>query len=91
MLYLINETFYNKDTKEIIDMLKIGYTSDLVNNRYSNIFIKEKLGEIYNSLGIQSSPKATDIENYFEVKKVQITNKETGKKDHGYLILKIKE
>ena len=25
MLYLINETFYNKDTKEIIDILKIGY------------------------------------------------------------------
>ena len=30
MLYLINETFYNKNTKEIIDILKIGYTSDTI-------------------------------------------------------------
>ena len=72
-------------------LLNSIYSTFLVGNRYSNTFIKEKLGEIYNNLDIQSSPKATDIENYFEVKKVQITNKETRKKDHGYLILKLKE
>ena len=28
MLYLINETFYDKESKEVIDLLKIGYTSE---------------------------------------------------------------
>lgn len=28
MVYLINTTYYNKDTKEIIDLLKIGYSED---------------------------------------------------------------
>ena len=81
-----------KGNQDCINELKNHlYQAFVINNRYTKVFVKEKLGEIYNDLGIQSSPKATDIENYFEVKKVQITNKETGKKDHGYLILKIKE
>lgn len=72
-------------------LLNSIYSTFLVGNRYSNTFIKENLGEIYNNLDIQSSPKATDIENYFEVKKVQIINRETGKKDRAYELLKIKE
>ena len=72
-------------------LLNSIYSTFLVGNRYSNTFIKEKLGEIYNNLDIQSSPKATDIENYFYVKKVQIINRETGKKDRAYELLKIKE
>lgn len=28
MVYLINTTYYNKDTKEIVDLLKIGYSED---------------------------------------------------------------
>lgn len=84
------ERLYGNQNKNS-DLKSSIYSTFIVGNRYTKVFIKEKLGEIYNILGIQSSPKATDIENYFEVKKVQITNKETGKKDHGYLILKIKE
>lgn len=72
-------------------LLNSIYSTFLVGNRYSNSFIKEKLGEIYNNLDIQSSPKATDIENYFYVKKVQIINRETGKKDRAYELLKIKD
>ena len=67
------------------------YSVFLIGSRYTKVYIKTRLAEIYNNLGIQSSPKATDIENYFEVKKVQIINKETGKKDHGYELIKIKE
>ena len=67
------------------------YSAFLIGNRYTKAYIKIRLTEIYNNLGIQSSPKATDIEDYFEVKKVQIINKETGKKDHGYELIKIKE
>lgn len=28
MIYLIETTYYNKDTKEVLDLLKIGYTGD---------------------------------------------------------------
>lgn len=28
MVYLINTTYYNKDTKEVVDLLKIGYSED---------------------------------------------------------------
>lgn len=87
--YEISRISCNQDKRYDLN-IKIQ-SNFIVSNRYTKVFVKEKLGEIYNNLGIQSSPKATDIENYFEVKKVQITNKETGKKDHGYLILKIKE
>lgn len=84
------ERLYGNQNKNS-DLKSSIYSTFIIGNRYTKVYVKQKLGEIYNNLGIQSSPKATDIENYFEVKKVQITNKETGKKDHGYLILKIKE
>lgn len=29
MIYLLNTTYYNKETKEVIDLLKIGYTKDI--------------------------------------------------------------
>lgn len=82
---MLNNQTYNGDLKgQIYKEFEIG-------KKYTRPYIKTVLGTIYNSLGIKLSPKAVDLENYFEVKKVQITNKETGKKDHGYLILKIKE
>ena len=28
MIYLIETTYYNKETNEVIDLLKIGYTGD---------------------------------------------------------------
>lgn len=28
MIYLIETTYYNKTTQEIVDLLKIGYTGD---------------------------------------------------------------
>ena len=76
------------NSSELVENL---FTSFIVGNRYTKVYIKQKLGELYEFSGIKSSPKATDIENYFEVKKIQITNKETGKKDHGYLIIKKKD
>ena len=73
------------------NLQEVIYSVFLVEERYTMVFIKDRLGEIYENLGIKASPKATDLENYFEIKKIQITNKETGKKDHGYKILKKKE
>ena len=28
MIYLIETTYYDKETKEVLDLLKIGYTED---------------------------------------------------------------
>lgn len=36
MIYLIETTYYNKDTKEVLDLLKIGYTKD-INSRIDSI------------------------------------------------------
>lgn len=52
--------------------------------------IKKKLKEIYDSVGYSKTPSAVDLGNYFIIKSTQITNKETGKRDHGYLIVSIK-
>ena len=84
------ERLYGNQDKKVNLKTRI-YSNFIINNRYSSVYIKETLGKIYEFVGIKSSPKATDIENYFEVKKIQIINKESGKKDRGYLIIKKKE
>ena len=66
------------------------YLEFLVGNTYSRSYIKSTLKTIYGELGIQSSPKAIDLENYFDIKPVLVTNKITGKRDSYYLILKKK-
>ena len=82
---LLNNQIYGGNLKDKI------YESFKIGERYTRSFIKERLGEIYSNLGIQSSPKAIDIEKYFEIKSVLVFNRETGKRDSLYLILKIKE
>ena len=57
-------------------------------NKYSNKYIKEKLKEIYNQININKSPKASDLEEYFLLKKVQF--KEGDKRVDGFLIENIK-
>lgn len=82
---LLNNQIYGGNLKDKI------YESFKIGERYTRSFIKERLGEIYSNLGIQSSPKAIDIEKYFEIKSVLVSNRETGKRDSLYLILKKKE
>ena len=62
-------------SSEIFSAFKIGETYKLQE-------IKEILKTVYESCNYLVSPKATDLENYFEIRKVQMTNKETGKRDH---------
>lgn len=73
-----NNQFNSKNLDDII------YSEFKVGEKYLKSYIKQRLGEIYESLGLRLSPKATDLEKYFEVKKTQVTNKETGKRDSGY-------
>ena len=69
---------------KIIEVFKI-------NDKYLKSDIKETLRKIYEDCGYNKTPKASDLDEYFELRSCQIKNKETGKKDHGFEILKKKE
>jgi len=58
-----------------------------IGKRYLKSDIKETLSNLYISVGYNKTPKANDLEQYFEIKPCQIVNKETGKKDHAFEIL----
>ena len=81
-----------KDTSQIENEIKGKIlTSFLVDNRYSKQLIKEILRKIYEETGYEKAPKASDLEQYFELKACQTRNKETGKVDNEFKIIKIKE
>ena len=61
-------------------------SSFLVGLKYKKSDIKESLREIYQSLGYKASPKATDLEKYFELKECKIT--ESGEISKGFIILR---
>ena len=83
--------------------LEQGFTDNIKNdeNNIVNIFnigasytkkdIKQKLKDIYSSLGIAQTPKATDLEKYFEIDEVKISNPKTGKRENGFKIISKKE
>ena len=58
-------------------------------NKYLKSDIKETLRKIYESVGYSKTPKASDLEEYFEIKECKITIS-TGKQDNGFKIIKIK-
>ena len=60
-----------------------------VGNRYTNSQAKQMVKDIYDRLGLYKSPKATDIFEYFEVKRVSMFD-ENKKKINGIEILAIK-
>lgn len=74
--------------RDDIDEAVTGYFQ--IGSRYTYQFIKSTLQEMYTNLGIPDTAKAKDLEKWFEVKVVKITNKETKKRDFGFEILKIK-
>lgn len=75
-------------SKEDLDEVILEYFQ--IGEKYMNTYIKLTLQEIYDKLGIAGKAKATDIENWFNVKQIRITNKETGKRDLGYEIIEVK-
>ena len=58
-----------------------------VGSKFSKMWIKQKLGEIYTEVGYNSQPKAVDLEKFFEIKSIMLTNKETGKRDNGFEVI----
>ena len=61
-----------------------------INTRASKSYIKSKLKEIYSSLSYDKTPKASDLEEWFDIKPCKIKNEETGKWEHGFEIIKVK-
>ena len=83
--YTVEDLENKEKAKDII------LTTFLPDNKYLKSDIKETLRKIYEDLGYNKTPKASDLDEYFELRSCQIKNKETGKKDHGFEILKKKE
>ena len=83
-----NRIEVNQSNEKVRDNLEVLiYKTFLVGNKYTLTKIKETLGILYKDCGFISSPKASDLEKYFELKSIRIPNKETGKRDNGYEIL----
>ena len=48
------------------------------------------LKNIYERINYPSTPKASDIEKWFEIRDIVIVDKDTGKRDHGFEIVRRK-
>ena len=62
--------------------------------KYTLANLKVKLGNLYNSINYDATPKANDILEYFEVKSIVIYEKKedgTRKQIRGYELLKRKD
>ena len=80
----ISNNLKSPNLKErLISYFKVG-------SKYSLKDLKFNLGLIYKDLGITKTPKASELEVYFDVSETKITDPTTGKRNKGYLILGIK-
>ncbi len=90
-----NKTYISKEYSDLqFDTSKISdeiYKKFEVNSKYTKSYSKEIIGNIYTSLGYNKTPKANDLEEYFELKECKILNPENGKREHGFEIIKKKE
>lgn len=59
----------------------------VVGERYSTKYIKELLRGLYSSLGISKTPKAVDLEEYFNLESAKVLNIKTGKRENGFKIV----
>ena len=75
-----NNQFNSRNLDDIV------YSEFKVGEKYLKSYIKQRLGEIYESLGIKLSPKATDLEKYFELKLVDVVD-EFGKRTKGFKLI----
>ena len=74
----------------LINTITLNFNSG---EKYSLSDLKVKLGNLYNSINYDATPKASDIENYFDVKSVVMYEKKedgTRKQIRGYELLKRK-
>ena len=69
------------------------YSSFKEGEKYTLSSLKQKLSNIYSSINYSKSPKANDIENWFNIKLIYLTIIDNGRKKQskGYELLKSKE
>ena len=68
------------------------YKTFTIGERYTKAGIKDTLKNLYKSLGYNKTPKANDLEKYFELKECKVlVDKKSGKRDMGFEIIKIRE
>ena len=67
---------------KIYDLFSIG-------EKYTKLDIKERLRNLYLEIKCDKTPKASDSENYFEIKECKVTVS-TGKQENGFKIIKKK-
>lgn len=70
-------------------MVDVIYREFLPGRSYTKSSIKNRLGEIYKEYEYNKTAKASDLEEYFELKDCLVSNKETGKRDHGFEIVRV--
>ena len=92
-----NKTFIEKELGIIMFSQELLYDSIYSDFKEGSklplTFIKSELESIYSSINYKSTPKATDIGNYFDIKECLIPIEVDGKKKRvrGYELLKSKE
>ena len=59
MIYLIETTYYNKDTEEVLDLLKIGYTKD-IDSRVDSYYLHNPECKL-----LDTREGDTELESYF--------------------------
>ena len=87
------EKEYKNQKNHILDMnsvIKDILNKFIVGEKYTKSYIKETLRTIYENNGYNKTPKANDLEEYFELKACLIPNKEMGRRDSGFEIIKLK-
>ena len=68
------------------------YKTFTIGERYTKAGIKDTLKNLYKFLGYNKTPKANDLEKYFELKECKVlVDKKSGKRDMGFEIIKRKE
>ncbi len=88
---------YTKIMSEILDQKVESSISDRVyqgfevGDRISKASLKQKLGELYKNLNYSRTAKAADITKWFEVKRAQIKDPNTGKIVEGFELLARKQ
>ena len=66
----------------ILEVFKVGDKITLAN-------IKEQLRNIYTSIGLKKTPKATDLIEYFEIRRLKLTS--NGRREDGFELLSLKQ
>ena len=75
-------------TAEDLDEVVIRYFEEQGTIRWSKADLKQVIGDIYKSLGISKTPKASDIQQWFEIKELRLTI--NGKRIPGFEIIRKK-